>query len=108
MDRATPPGRPQRDLRLERGVTIREYTNRSRFQIAFSYRGTECRELVPGAIKQSTINYAAGLRAEVVRKIAQGTFRNADYLSEIPRAGQFDSRGQRIRVRKLLNAKLNA
>jgi integrase len=108
MDRATPTGKQQRELRIPRGVKVRQFTNGCRVQIAFSFRGTECRELVPGEINQSTINYAAGLRAEIIRRIGHGTFQYGDYFPDSPRAGQFDKSGKRIQLRSLLNAQLDA
>lgn len=76
--------------------------------MAFSFRGEQCRELVPGPVTQSTINCAEGLRAEIVRKIGLGTFTYADYFADSPRAGQFDTSGRRVLMRKLLNAQLEA
>lgn len=78
----------RRKLDLPRGVSIRELKTGDRLQIAFSFDGQECRELMPpGTITKSAIQYAAGLRLEIARKIKAGEFRYADYFPESPRAG---------------------
>lgn len=105
---AQPAGkRPARELSCPRGVTVREFEHQRRLQVAFSFRGVECRELLPlGPITQATITHAAGLRAEVLRKIQAGTFHYADYFPHSPRARQFDAGGRRIMVRARLDAQL--
>lgn len=71
-----------------RGVKIRELKTGDRIQIAFSFEGQECRELMPpGNITKSAIQHAAGLRLEIMRKIKDGEFRYADYFPDSPRAG---------------------
>ena len=71
-------GRPNdrgRTRALPRGVTLREFRTEQRIQIAFSCRGIQCRELLPpGPVTQTALNLAAGLRAEILRKIAEGSF----------------------------------
>lgn len=106
MDRTAPVGKHQRDLRIPRGVTVREFKHGRQIQIAFSFRATQCRELVPGAITQGTLTYASGLRAEILRKIKDNDFRYGDYFPDSPRAGQFDSVGRRIMLRKRLDNQL--
>jgi integrase len=87
----------KRGLKLPRGVTLRQFANEDRLQIAFSFKGVECRELTPpGPITQTAINMAAGLRNEVQRKIAEGRFVYAEYFPESARARQFDATGKRI------------
>lgn len=104
MDRTARPGR---EHQYPRGVTRRTFQHEQRLQVAFSFRGVECRELMPpGPITQAAITHAAGLRAEVLRKIAAGTFRYSDYFPESPRAKQFDAGGRRVMLRALLNAQL--
>jgi len=91
-----------------RGVKAREFEHEQRIQIAFSYKGVECRELQPpGPITQTTINLAAGLRNEILRKIdlaakGQGTFLYADYFPSSPRAKQFDAGGRRVMLKDRL------
>lgn len=107
MDRATPAPKRARELRCPRGVSLREFKHEQRVQIAFSFRGVECRELLPpGPVTQSAITYAAGLRAEVLRKIAAGAFHYAEYFPSSTRARQFDAGGRRIMLRSLLDAQL--
>lgn len=62
---------------------------------------------MPGQVTQSTLNYAEGLRAEIVRKIGLGTFKYSDYFPDSERAPQFDLGGRRVLMRKLLNKQLD-
>lgn len=99
--------RPATDITCPRGVAIREFKHDRRIQIAFTYRKVECRELLPpGPITQTAVNYAAGVRAEVNRKIADNEFHYADYFPSSPRAAQFDIGGQRIMLGDKLQAQL--
>lgn len=103
----TGPGAGKRELSCPRGVTIRTFKTEQRIQLAFSFRGVECRELLPpGSITQSALNYAGGLRAEILRKIAAEAFRYGDYFPGSPRARQFDAGGRRAMVRDKLDDQL--
>lgn len=98
--------RSQRELVCPRGVTIREFKTERRIQIAFSFRGTECRELLPpGSVTQSALTYASGLRVEILRKIADDTFHYPDYFPHSARAKQLDG-GRRTLMRTLLDRQL--
>ena len=67
--------KPSPELNYPRGIVPREKIHGTRLQLAFRYKGVECRELMPtGPITQTTINLAAGLRAEIVRKISLDEF----------------------------------
>ncbi|MFH7043698.1 tyrosine-type recombinase/integrase [Paucibacter sp. JuS9] len=88
-------------------MSIREFKTERRIQVAFSFRGTECRELLPPApITQSALTYAGGLRAEILRKIADDTFHYPDYFPKSSRAKQLDS-GRRTSMRTLLDRQLD-
>ena len=72
---------------LPTGVKLRKMVGGERLQIAFSWMGKECRELMPpGSITKGSILYAGNLRSEIRRKIANGSFRYADYFPDSPRA----------------------
>ena len=72
---------------LPTGVKLRKMVSGERLQIAFSWMGKECRELMPpGSITKGSILYAGNLRAEIRRKIADSSFRYADYFPDSPRA----------------------
>ena len=72
---------------LPTGVKLRKLVSGERLQIAFSWMGKECRELMPpGSITKGSILYAGNLRAEIRRKIADSSFRYADYFPDSPRA----------------------
>lgn len=103
-------GRPigrGKPLALPRGVTVREFKSEQRIQIAFSFQGAECRELLPpGPITQTALNLAGGLRAEIQRKIADGAFHYPDYFPNSTRVRQFDASGRRVMLRTLLDKQL--
>lgn len=107
---------PARELRLPRGVTLRRFGSEQhpelRIQIAFTYRGTECRELLPPQpVTQTALDHAGGLRAEIRRRIAAGSFAYAEYFPASPRAALFGGRagqGPRVRMRTLLDNQLEA
>ncbi|WP_159915562.1 site-specific integrase [Pantoea sp. 18069] len=69
------------------GVTIREMKSGPRLQIFFTYGGEQCRELMPeGQVTKNAIQYAANLRNEIRRKIADGTFEYGSYFPDSPKA----------------------
>ncbi len=95
------------DITCPRGVSIREFKHELRIQIAFSFRGVECRELLPpGPVTKTAVTLATGLRAEVLRRMAEGTFVYADYFPDSPRARQFGSGGVRVTVDRRLQVQL--
>jgi len=97
----------QRELSCPRGVTIRTFKTERRLQVAFSFRGVECRELLPPQpITQTALNHAGGLRAEIQRKIAAETFDYAHYFPGSARARQFGTSGRRVMLRTLLDNQL--
>ncbi|WP_367200034.1 DUF3596 domain-containing protein [Aquabacterium sp.] len=100
-------GQKERKLKLPAGVTIRSFKTGERIQIAFMYKDVECRELVaPGAITQTALNLAGGLRSEIKRKIHAGTFVYAEYFPDSPKAKQFDANGRRIMLADKLDEQL--
>jgi integrase len=78
-------------------VKLREFEHLHRIQIAFSYKGVECRELLPPQpITQTSVNLAAGKRHEILRKISDGNFVYADHFPDSARAAQFGTSGRRV------------
>lgn len=72
---------------LPTGVTIRQIGPSQRLQIAFTWLGDACRELLPPCpINKGSLAYAGNLRAEIKRKIKEGTFRYSEYFPDSPRA----------------------
>jgi integrase len=110
MDRSPAPTTvPARTLSIPRGVSLRQFDTEQRIQIAFSYRGQQCRELLPPqVVTQTAINQAAGLRNEVRRRIELDTFVYADYFPGSPRGVRFANKGGRALVGKLLDNLLEA
>lgn len=86
MGRTTDGGYPS----TPRGITIRtDVADAPRLQIAFTYEGQQCRELLaPGRLTKSYVDYAVGLRAEIRRKIKDGLFVYADYFPGSPQAAK--------------------
>lgn len=73
---ATPPG-----------VLIRDLVSGQRIQISFMWNAQQCRELLPPCpINKASIQYASNLRAEIKRKVTDGSFNYADYFPESPKA----------------------
>lgn len=90
---------------LPAGVTIRDMAHGPRLQIAFSWNNKQCRELLPpGPINKGAVQYAANLRGEIRRKIADGQFVYADYFPDSPKA-QTSAPGS-ILMEKLLQQQL--
>lgn len=95
------------EIAVPRGVKIRELKDGSRIQIAFSYQGVECRELLPpGKINKTFIDYAAGLRAEIIRKIASGSFRYEAYFPGSAKAKKAEPELKPLTMGDLLGAQL--
>lgn len=89
MGRVREPG-SNNEVVLPRGLSRRHNGGRDVIQIAFSYRGIECREslrLDPDDKKD--VKIAIGLRAEILRKIELGSFAYPDYFPRSPRAVKF-------------------
>lgn len=75
------------NIKTPPGILIRELISGPRIQIAFSWNGQQCRELLPPCtINKAAITYAENLRNEIRRKIADGSFEYAAYFPESPKA----------------------
>ncbi|WP_370682281.1 Arm DNA-binding domain-containing protein [Comamonas sp. GB3 AK4-5] len=78
---------PKPNIATPPGITLREQASVQRIQIAFTWQKQQCRELLPpGPVNKSSIQYAANLRAEIKRRIADGTFVYAEYFPDNPKA----------------------
>jgi len=81
------------------GVKIREFVTGDRIQIAFSYQGKECRELLPaGPINKSSIQRASVLRDDIRVKIKAGDFDYAEFFPNSPRAGVSKKKAGLMRI----------
>lgn len=88
------------------GVKIRELVSGDRIQIAFTYEGRECRELLPaGPVNKSSIQRAAVFRDDIRDKIKAGTFVYGDCFPDSPRAEE--KRVETTLMRTLLHKQLN-
>lgn len=69
------------------GILIRQTASVPRIQVAFTWEGKQCRELLPPCpITKASIQYAANLRGEILRRIADGNFNYKDYFPDSPKA----------------------
>jgi integrase len=95
-------------LESPRGIAIREFKTERRIQVAFSFKGVECRELLPPQnITQTALQLASGLRSEIQRKIAEDKFDYRDYFPDSPRASKFDAQSPTALISELLEAQLS-
>lgn len=75
------------NLATPTGVLIRHMASVPRIQVAFTWEGKQCRELLPPCpINKSSIQYAANLRGEILRRIADGKFSYREYFPDSPKA----------------------
>lgn len=87
------------------GVKIRELVSGDRIQIAFTYEGRECRELMPaGPVNKSSIQRAAVFREDIKEKIKAGTFVYGECFPDSPRAEE--KRVESTLMRTLLHKQL--
>lgn len=87
------------------GVKIRPFVSGDRIQIAFTWNGQECRELLPPCpINKSSIQRAGILREEIRRKIKAENFNYAEYFPDSARAADPKQDSQKMDV--LLTAQL--
>ncbi|OAI59019.1 integrase [Ralstonia solanacearum] len=89
-------------------MTIRTHANVKSLQIFFAYKGVQCRESLRLDPTGPNIKFAEGLRAEIVRRIENGSFRYGDYFPESPRAKLFGHVVTTKTVGDLLRGQLKA
>jgi integrase len=94
---------------LPRGLTRRQNAGGDVIQIAFTYRGLECRESVRlNPDKKADVDIAAGLRAEILSKIARETFNYATFFPDSPRALKFGFVSTKKSMAELLETALTS
>ena len=72
------------------GITpITRASGKQVYQVAFSFMGVQCREVLPGPHSTSRLNYCKNLRDEIVRRIEAGTFVYTEYFPDSSRARIF-------------------
>ncbi|WP_010323668.1 tyrosine-type recombinase/integrase [Marinobacterium stanieri] len=74
---------------IPRGVKIRKYKNSEAIQIAFTYKGVECRETLKLPATAGNLRYAENLRHEIMAEIERGTFNYQEKFPESKRAARF-------------------
>ncbi|WP_038292101.1 site-specific integrase [Zooshikella ganghwensis] len=89
--------------KLPIGVSIRKNIRSESLQIAFSYRGVQCRETLKIKPNKANIKYAEALRAEIISKIERGLFKYSEYFPESPKCNTFGEAQQKnLRIADLL------
>ena len=58
-------------------------------EIDFRYKGIRCRETVKLPPTKANMRFAANMRAEILRQIAQGTFKYAEHFPESKKVALF-------------------
>lgn len=98
-------GREQSTLETPRGITVRKYASgKQSLIVSFQYRGVECRETLKNIEPtKANIKYAVGVKAEIEKKITQGTFSYADYFPKSKRAKLFGHVNSAVTVKTLLD-----
>ncbi len=71
------------------GITPLSRKSKQVYQIAFSFRGVQCREVVNLPHSKANEQYCMRLRAEILGKIDRNDFRYGDYFPESARAAIF-------------------
>ena len=91
-------------LTLPRGVTIRTHSSGKRsIQIAFTYRGKQCRESLRGrTVNAANLRYAAGLLARINSEIADGQFDYGRYFPQSHTARRIADPGSTLTVSALM------
>lgn len=84
--------------KLTRGVTVRDFATGQRIQIAFTYKGTRCREILKAPVSKANIKYAANLLGEIQNNIERKTFSYVEYFPESPKARIFGVIGNRSKT----------
>jgi len=95
-----------RKRQLPRGVKIRQYANSEAIQIAFTYKGIECRETLKIPATAGNLRYAENLRHEILAEIERGTFNYQEKFPESKRAAKFGFQTRRPFMRTLLDEAL--
>lgn len=83
-------GKGRKTDTLPRGVTIRKRNSTfDCYQIAFTYKGIECRELVKIEVTAKNTKYVTRLLGEIQNDIERQSFNYAEYFPESPKLRMF-------------------
>lgn len=91
-------------LTVPRGVTIRTHSSgKQSIQIAFTYRGKQCRESLRGRdVNAANLKYAAGLLARINAEISDGKFDYGRHFPRSPAARRIADPGATLTVSELM------
>lgn len=84
--------------RKKRSVGVTPLTRKTKqvYQVAFTYQGVECREVVDLPHSKSNETHCVRLRAEIMGKIARGQFDYAEHFPDSPRVARFGGQGCKV------------
>lgn len=95
-----------RKKQLPRGIKIRKNKTSEVIQIAFTYRGVECRETLYMPPTPANIRYATNLRHEILAEIERETFKYTEKFPESKRAERFGFNTEKPFLKELLDRAL--
>lgn len=81
--------------KLPRGVSIKKNRASEALQVAFTYKGVRCREVLKLVPTTRNIKYAANLLGEIQNAIERKTFQYADYFPESSKLAIFGGKVDR-------------
>ncbi len=92
--------------KLPRGVRVRKNKKTESLQIAFTFKGIECRETLQMPPTRGNIRYAERLRHEIQAEIERGTFRYSEKFPDSKRAAKFGFNTKKPFLSELLDKAL--
>lgn len=90
------------DRKLPRGVTIRKGKRSESLQIAFTYKGVQCRESLHMPASAGNIRYAERLRSEILAEIERHIFNYQEKFPDSKTAERFGFNTQKPYMKELL------
>lgn len=92
-------------LKTVRGVSIRYDKNEraTGIQLAFTYKGIQCREPVGYEITQAGLNAAANVLGTIKHEIAKGTFFYADFFPKSKKLALFGGATRGVKIKTYLD-----
>lgn len=89
--------------KLPRGVRVRKLKNSEVLQVAFTYKGEECRESLKLAPSKKNITFASNLLGEIKNAIQRGNFFYADFFPNSAKLKKFGNVNAKTTVKYYLD-----
>lgn len=89
--------------KLPRGVRIRKLKHSEVIQVAFTYKGEECRESLNLAPTRKNLSYASNLLGEIKNAIQRGNFFYADFFPNSAKLKKFGNVNAKTTVKHYLD-----